>query len=91
MTDPLVKWTQAYEGGRMLATMGQVQIGAVFPPADIPRDGTTWVWRFWLSGLHHHVPEGRAKTEQAAKNALLGHLRDWLRAAGLRQEEQAHG
>jgi len=36
------------------------------------------------------IQHGRAKTEQAAKNALTAALLDWLRAAGL-QMESAHG
>ncbi len=41
-------------------------------------------WALWLptpSGAHSAVYA--AKTEQAARNALLGAVRDWLRAAAL--------
>jgi hypothetical protein len=83
MPDPHITWSQACEGGRMLATLGRVEIGAVFPPAGTPRDSMPWVWRLWLTGLRDQKTDGRAQTELAAKNALAGRVQDWLRAAGL--------
>jgi hypothetical protein len=46
-------------------------------------------WRFWLGGLGTACPEGRAKTEQAAKNALLAQGMDRLQRALREQEESA--
>lgn len=71
----------AYQGGRMILMLGQHQIGAVFPPCTIdPPERNPWAWRFWLTTT---AKEGRAKTEQAAKNALLAKAREWLQQAGV--------
>jgi hypothetical protein len=83
MAEPQITWSQEYPGGRMLAQLGRVDIGAVFPPVGHPRDRHPWAWRFWLNGAHHHTPNGRAASEQAAKNALVAVAKDWLGAAGL--------
>jgi hypothetical protein len=76
-------FTETYPGGRILLMLGANQVGAVFPP---PRVTTLtrpdWLWRFWL-GTITSGREGRAKTEQAAKKAILAEARDWLRKAGL--------
>jgi len=55
---------------------------AVFPPASLPRDRLPWTWRLWLNGSTVHT-DGRAKTELAAKNALLAAWRDFIARAGL--------
>lgn len=68
-----------YEGGRHCLLCGMVTVGAVFPPVVGSDD---WVWRLWVSG-ETAAPQGRAKSEQAAKNALLARFRDFLRAAEL--------
>lgn len=68
-----------YPGGRHCLLCGTVTVGAVFPPAV---RGDDWTWRQWISG-GAYTPEGRAKSEQAAKNALLARFRDFLRAAEL--------
>ena len=47
-----------------------------------------WVWRLFVHGKIA-TPEGRAKTEQAAKNAALAAFRDFLRAAGLEVKRDA--
>lgn len=85
----MIRWHQQYPGGRMVIMLGQVEVGAVFPPVGHPQDRNPWAWRLWIGG-HLSPPNGRAKTEQAAKNALTAALLDWLRAAGL-QMESAHG
>lgn len=64
----------------MLLMLGQHQIGAIFPPCGQPRDSHPWVWRFWLPTT---TKDGRAKTELAAKNAILSEAREWLQKAGL--------
>lgn len=68
-----------YPGGRQCLVCGRVLVGAVFPPAV---KGDDWRWQLWIrsemAGGH-----GRAKSEQAAKNALLARFRDFLRAADL--------
>lgn len=68
--------------GRILLMSGAVAVGAVFPPVGQPRDRLPWVWRLWLNGSTV-ATDGRAKTEQAAKNALLAAWRDFLTSAGL--------
>lgn len=72
-----------YPGGRHCLLSGSVTVGAAFPPAVA---GDDWVWRQWVHG-GTATPEGRAKSEQAAKAALLARFRDFLRAAGL----EVHG
>jgi len=79
MTAPLI-FHQPHPGGRILLMLGQHQIGAVFPPCG----ETYWRWHFWLSSrAASTIREGRAKTEQAAKNAILAEAKDWLRKAGV--------
>lgn len=69
----------AYRGGRHLLKSGRVNVGAVFPPGSSLGQ---WEWRLFLTelGASEH---GAAKSEQAAKNALLARFRDFLRAAEL--------
>jgi len=82
MTAPLT-FAETYPGGRILLMLGEHKIGAVFPPCGDPPNRLPWVWRWWLGGSSCVAKEGRAKTEQAAKNAILAEGRDWLRKAGL--------
>ena len=70
-----------YPGGRHCLKSGSVTLGAVFPPAV---KGDDWVWRLWVSG-ETSAPNGRAKSEQAAKNAILARFRDFLRKAELEE------
>lgn len=82
MTPPLTFTPQAFPNGRILLMLGQHKIGAVFPPAvtSDKTDRHPWVWRLWLVTP---ARDGRSKTEQGAKNDLLGMARDWLRKAGV--------
>jgi hypothetical protein len=73
-----------YPGGRMCLLSGSATVGAVFPPAGTPHDRLPWVWRVWVTP-DTSAREGRAKTEQAAKNAALAAYRDFIRAAGLQE------
>ncbi|MDI3335899.1 hypothetical protein QKW60_05740 [Defluviimonas aestuarii] len=68
----------SYAGGRHLLKSGSVNVGAVFPPAR----GAQWEWRLFLTELGP-AASGHAPSEQAAKNALIGRFRDFLRAADL--------
>lgn len=68
-----------YPGGRHCLLCGTMTVGAAFPPVTI---GEKWGWRLWACG-EQAATEGRAKSEQAAKNALLARFRDFLRAAEL--------
>lgn len=77
---PHLTFHQPHPSGRILLILGQHEVGAVFPPVGQPRDSRPWVWRFWLGTA---CPEGRAKTEKAAKKAILGQAKDWLRKAGV--------
>ena len=74
---------QPYPGSRILLMLGQHQVGAVFPPISEGQHRHPGVWRFWLGSIGTACPEGRAKTEQAAKNALLAEAKDWLRKASI--------
>lgn len=83
MTDLPLTFAESYPGGRILLMLGQHQVGAVFPPPQITTlNRPEWLWRFWL-GTITSGREGRAKTELAAKNAIIAEARDWLRKAGL--------
>lgn len=68
---------------RILLMLGQHQIGAVFPPSRDPSFPQIWNWGFWLGSMGSEWTAGHAKTEQAAKNAVLAKAKDWLRDAGL--------
>lgn len=78
MADLPLTFAETYPGGRILLRLGQHDVGAVFPPHGPDK----WLWRFWLGG-HIATKDGRAKTELAAKNAILSEARDWLQKAGL--------
>jgi hypothetical protein len=80
---PLTFAPPAYPGGRILLMLGKHQAGAVFPPVGDPPDRLPWVWRLWLGSMGTAAPEGRAKSELAAKNALLARAEQWLRDAGV--------
>lgn len=77
----LLTFAATYPGGRILLMLGQHEVGAVFPPCRDAIGGQPWLWRFWLD--RSGAKEGRAKTETAAKNAILAEGREWLRKAGL--------
>lgn len=72
-----------YPGGRMRLLCGTVTMGAVFPPAGTGK----WAWRLFDFGAHP-TRTGTAKTEAAAKDALLAALADALAEAGLRAVDQ---
>lgn len=80
---PRFTFAQVYPGDRILLMLGQHKAGAVFPPVGAPPGRLPWVWRFWLATPGAACPEGRAKTEQAARNALLAQGAEWLRLAGV--------
>lgn len=77
-------FTQPHQGGRILLMLGEHQVGAVFPPSavDLGRRRPVWRWSWWLSN-GPRMREGQAKSEQAAKDALLAEARDWLKKAGV--------
>ena len=71
------QWHQQYEGDRILAKSGEIELGAVFPDGD----GSGAEWSFWLgsiAGPHH-----RARTVKAAKAALIRRWREFLAKAQL--------
>lgn len=83
MTPTPFTFADTYPGGRILLMLGQHDVGAVFPPPNVTTlNRPDWLWRFWL-GTITSGKEGRAKSEQAAKNAILAEARDWLKKAGL--------
>lgn len=74
-----VRWHQEYDGGRIVARLGNVEIGAVFPGQPVR-------WMFWgCPGAYR--PQGKARTELSAKSAILNELADFMRAAGLVMSE----
>lgn len=85
MTASLTFASPNYPSGRILLKLGKHEVGAVFPPVGGPPGRQPWVWRFWTigNGLWRGKTDGRAKTELAAKNALLARAEQWLRDAGL--------
>ena len=82
MADTIRFLPPTYEGGRRLLMCGQIEAGAVFPPVGNDPGNLPWVWRLWIGGRIDTI-NGRAKSELAAKNALMAALEDWLRKAGL--------
>ena len=71
-----------YDGGRILALTGNVEIGAVFPC----KDGSAQ-WAFWLGQrVSTHV---KAKSAFEAKAALMARFNDWLRFANLTADQPA--
>ena len=67
-----------YAGARIEAHSGRMIVGAVFP-------GNPCRWSLFLTT--HRAREGVAKSELAAKNALIAAWADLLRAADLREGE----
>lgn len=58
-----LNWEQPHEGGRILAKLGSVDVGAVFPEEK----GCTWsMWLGSVTGPHH-----KARTVEAAKAAII--------------------
>jgi hypothetical protein len=83
LTAPLTFAPPDYPGGRIVLMLGKHQVGAVFPPVGDPPDSLPWVWRLWISPRATFSNEGRAKSELAAKNALMATAEQWLRDAGV--------
>lgn len=77
---PGLIWDQPYENGRIVAMLGSVEVGAVFPDRDDPKKTT---WAYWL-GLATFTGQKKAKSVEAAKAALLKKFRD---ATGLEAAE----
>lgn len=57
-----VVWSQLHEGGRILAKIGEIEVGAVFPEEK----GCTW--SFWLGTING--PHKKAKSVEVAKAAI---------------------
>ena len=82
-----IRWAPPeYPADRRLLLSGNLRVGAVFPPVGTQRDSLPWVWRLWVTGSTMSR-DGRAKTELAAKTALLSAWREFLTSAGLKEEE----
>jgi hypothetical protein len=73
-----ITWHQPYEGGRLLAKSGEIELGAVFPDGDTGR----CTWCFWL-GRSAAPPHKHARTVEAGKKALTKEWRGFLGRAGL--------
>lgn len=79
---PRITWKQPHPpGGRIIAMLGQVEIGVIY---TVHQGG--YDWRRYPMG-HGQIVRGTAKTELAAKNALTGAVRDFLASAGLKSAE----
>ena len=78
-----------YDGGRIVLMSGRIDVGAVFPPVGNNPGRYPWSWRMWIR--FPHSKEGRAATEQAAKNALIAAWRDLLTAADLTETPPEEG
>jgi hypothetical protein len=85
MTDaPITRFVEpTYPRGRILLMSGQVDVGAVFPPCGQPPN--QWAWRLWITP-DTQARDGRAKSEQAAKSALLLAWRSFLERAELKED-----
>jgi len=59
----ILSWTQLHEGGRILAKLGEIEVGAVFPEEK----GCSW--SFWLGTVTGE--QKRAKTVEAGKAAII--------------------
>jgi hypothetical protein len=82
MTTPLhLTWHQVHPKGRIVAKLGEIEVGAVFP--------RSYAWRLWIGNATTPRADGRAKSELAAKNALTARVADWLREARLQQVPDA--
>jgi len=71
-----------YPGGRILLRSGQVDVGAIFPPAGNNPGRNPWVWRLWI-WPQAMSKDGRAASELAAKNAMLRAWADTCQRLGL--------
>lgn len=71
-----------YTSGRHPIMSGNVMIGALFPP---PREGAEWEWLLFQLGSHWGKL-GTARTEEAARKAVMGAWRSFLHAAELTEE-----
>ncbi len=79
---PDLTFTQPHPGSYIEVRLGNHLIGDIYPPSP----GCGWRWTMWLPtehGIGTKTISRAAKTEQAAKNALLAEARDWLRRAGV--------
>jgi hypothetical protein len=66
-------------GGRIIARLGEHEVGAIYPPLqETTLTRPAWGWHLWLAAL---PLEGRATSEQAAKDALTAKVREWLMKA----------
>lgn len=68
------------EHHRIVAVIGAVDFGAIFPPAH----GKRWRWRMFIS-LNPVAIEGHAVGEENARRMIVEHVEAFLAAAGLRE------
>ena len=73
-------WHQSYPGGRIVAELGEVEIGAVFPGGKDVR------WRCWLTS---NPTFGEARDIAAAQARIEAEATLWLVKAGLQQVQHA--
>jgi hypothetical protein len=75
----LITWSQDYPGGRWIARLGTIMVGAVIV-AD-----TYAQWIEWLPYEHgSHLADWKyVKREDQAKHAVEQHVLQWLTSAGI--------
>ncbi len=78
---PALSWHQAFEGGRILAKAGAIEVGAVFPGHPDPDRDVSW--SYWLTGgIAGASGHKDARSIDAAKAALEKRWRQFLGEAG---------
>lgn len=76
-----LEWHQQYEGGRIVAKSGAIEVAAVFPTTG----GKGATWSFWLGSVTG--PHIKARSVEAAKAALVRRWSEFLANARLRVAE----
>ena len=69
-----------YPGGRIVLRSGEINVGAIFPPAL-----SKGKWRWCLFCQAPLTPTGTEKTEEAARAAILSAWHDSLDRMALRE------
>jgi hypothetical protein len=83
----MMRFDQEFPGGRITLYSGSIPVGAAFPPTGENQHRLPWVWRLWVNGSTC-ATEGAAKTEFAAKDALLCAWCAFLTKAALRNDTE---
>ncbi len=82
MKEPLTWRDEIY---RQLAKCGDVDVGAIYPPAE---RGRLWRWRIWLTSSGT-TAEGTCATEAEAQRSVKERFKQFLTAAALSPLDRA--